>query len=61
MKPPENPDPVVARVREARDKLAKACDYDLVRMAEMFKAMQARHPHRIRVPKPSPGASAEKS
>ncbi|MCK4342193.1 MAG: hypothetical protein KAY37_10785 [Phycisphaerae bacterium] len=54
-------DPVVARTREAREALARQCDYDLDKMLEMFKSMQARHADRVRSPKPSPRRAATKA
>jgi len=46
-------DPVVARTRQAREALARQCDYDLDKMAELFKSMQTQHPDRVRSPQPS--------
>ena len=43
-------DPVVARTREAREALAKRCDYDLDKMVELFRSMQEQHPERVRSP-----------
>lgn len=51
-------DPVVARTRESRDALARRCDYDLDRMVELFRSMQAQHPERVRSPERSPDAGA---
>ena len=48
-------DPVVARTRQAREALAKECDYDLDKMVELFRSMEAAHPDRVRSPKPAPG------
>ncbi len=45
--------PVVARTRQAREALAKQCDYNLAKMLELFKSMQARHPERVGSPKPA--------
>ena len=45
-------DPVVSRVREAREAVARECDYDLDKMAELFKSMEAQHPERVRSPEP---------
>ena len=47
-------DPVVARTRQAREALSKQCDYDLKKMLEMFKSMQAHHPNRVRAPNHPP-------
>jgi hypothetical protein len=44
-------DPVVERVRRAREALAKRCDYDLHKMFELFRSMQAQHPERVRDPR----------
>ena len=49
-KPNDAMDPVVARTRRAREALAKECDYDLDKMVELFKTMQAQHPDRVRAP-----------
>ncbi len=46
----ETLDPVVARARAAREALARKCDYDLDKMVELFKSMQAQHPERVRSP-----------
>lgn len=43
-------DPVVARVREAREALARECGFDVKKMAELFKSMEAEHPDRVRRP-----------
>lgn len=51
MKSRNEDDPVVARVRRAREALAKRCDYDLHKMFELFKSMQAQHPERVRDPR----------
>ena len=37
MRPEQDPDPVVTRVRRAREALARACDYDFQKMFEFFK------------------------
>ena len=50
-------DPVVARTRQAREALAKQCDYDVDKMVELLKSMQAEHADRVRSPKP-PGQRA---
>ena len=44
-------DPVVDRTRQAREALARECGYDLDKMAELFKSMQAEHPERVRDPR----------
>jgi hypothetical protein len=44
-------DPIVDRTRQAREALAKECDYDLGKMAELFKSMEAEHPERVRDPR----------
>ena len=46
----ETLDPVVARTRKAREALAKECDFDVDKMAELFKSLQAQHPERVRSP-----------
>ncbi len=46
-------DPVVARTREAREALARACDYDVDKMVELFRSMQGQHPDRVRTPERS--------
>ena len=51
--PTDPVDPVVARAREARDALARQCDYDLDKMVELFKSMQGQHADRVRRPQPS--------
>jgi len=43
-------DPVTARVREAREALARECDFDLKKMSELFRSMEAEHPDRVRRP-----------
>jgi len=43
--------PVVTRIRLAREALARQCDYDVDRMVELFKSMQAEHADRVRSPK----------
>lgn len=50
-------DPVVARIRQAREALARQYDYDVDKMVELFKSMQAGHADRVRSPK-SPGQRA---
>ena len=40
--------PTVERVRRAREAFARRCDYDLDKMFEVLKAMQAKHPQRVR-------------
>ena len=59
MTPGEESDPVVARVREAREAVAKACAYDLEKMAELFKSMQADHPQRVRSARHSRGTPVQ--
>ena len=54
-------DPVVARTRQAREALARQCDYDLDKMAELFKSMQAQHPDRVRSPQPSERGASTKT
>lgn len=54
-------DPVVARTRQAREALARQCDYDLDKMVELFKSMQAQHPDRVRAPRPSGGQATTKT
>lgn len=54
-------DPVVARTRQAREALARQCDYDLEKMAELFKSMQAEHADRVRRPEPSPRPASGRS
>ncbi len=49
----ETMDPVVARTRQAREALARQCGYDLDKMVELFKSMQAQHADRVRSPQPS--------
>lgn len=49
----ETLDPVVARAREAREALARQCDYDLEKMVELFRSMQAQHVERVRAPERS--------
>ena len=49
----ETLDPVVARTRKAREALAKECDFDVDKMAELFKSLQAQHPERVRSPERS--------
>lgn len=44
-------DPVVDRVREARRALAEACDFDVRKMADLFRRMEAQHPERVATPK----------
>ena len=51
--PTDPVDPVVTRTRQAREALARQCDYDLERMVELFKSMQAQHANRVRSPKAS--------
>ena len=51
MRADEDPDPVVTRVRCAREARARACDYDFQKMFEFFKSRQAQHPDRARAPK----------
>lgn len=51
MKPDDILDPVVDRVRAAREALARECDYDLNKMAKLFKSMQDVHPERVRDPR----------
>jgi hypothetical protein len=51
MNPNSKDDPVVERVRQARRALAKECDYDIDKMFELFKSMQAQHPERVRDPR----------
>ncbi len=51
MRPEQDPDPVVTRVRRAREALARACDYDFQKMFEFLKSRQAQHPDRARAPK----------
>lgn len=46
-------DPVVERTREAREALARRCNYDLNRMFELFREMQREHPERVRSPRSS--------
>lgn len=43
-------DPVVERTRRARELLARTCGYDLDKMLELFKSMQAEHPERVQAP-----------
>jgi len=43
-------DPVVERTRRAREVLARQCGYDLDKMMELFKSMQAEHPERVQAP-----------
>ena len=50
MNPNETLDPVVERTRAARDALAKQCGYDLDRMMDLLRSMQAAHPERVRQP-----------
>jgi len=51
MKPDaEHLDPVVDRVRRARQALARECGFDIERMAELFRRMQAEHPERVGTP-----------
>ena len=57
----ETVDPVVDRIRQAREALARQCDYDLDKMVELFKSMQARHPDRVRSPGPSEPRAASKT
>jgi len=40
----------VERTREAREALVKQYDYDLDRLMELFKSVQAEHPERVRRP-----------
>jgi len=40
-------DPVVDRVREARDRLARECDYDLGTLIRMLRDREARHSERL--------------
>jgi len=40
-------DPVVDRTRAARESLARRCDYDVDKMFELFRRMQAEHPQRV--------------
>ncbi len=54
----ESLDPIVERTREAREALVKQYDYDLDRLMELFKSMQAEHPERVRRP-PNPRAGRE--
>lgn len=44
-------DPVVDRTRRAREVLAKEYGYDLTKMAELFRSMQAEHPERVHDPR----------
>jgi hypothetical protein len=50
MTPSEILDPVVERVRAAREALARQCDYDVDRMLGLLESMQAEHPERVRCP-----------
>jgi hypothetical protein len=43
--------PIVAAVREARAKIAAECDYDLDKLFEQLKKIEAEHPERVRSPK----------
>ena len=48
----ENSDgPIVAAVRRARAKIAAECGYDLRRIAERLRKVEAEHADRIRSPK----------
>jgi hypothetical protein len=47
-------DPVVERTRQAREALARQCGYDVDKMAELFRALQAEHPERVGQPAPTP-------
>ena len=59
-KPIDIDNPVVARVRQAREALAKECDYDLDRMVELFRLMQGKHADRVRRPQPDGGPASTK-
>lgn len=55
-------DPIVAEVRQAREELFAAVDYDLARLCQKLRAEQAQSGHRLvrRAPKPPedlPGAA----
>jgi hypothetical protein len=43
-------DPIVERTREAREALMKQYNYDLDRLMDLFKSMQAEHLERVRRP-----------
>ncbi len=47
-------DPVVERVRAARESLAKQCSYDVAQMLALFRSEQAKHLDRVARPS-SPG------
>ncbi len=52
-------DPIVERTRRAREALARQCDYDLDKMVELFKSMQAEHPERVKLPPVVPASGAQ--
>ncbi len=48
MKRKSEVNPTVESVRRAREAFARRCGYDLDKMFEVLKAMQAEHPERVR-------------
>jgi hypothetical protein len=52
-------DPVVERTRQAREALARQCGYDVDRLMDLFKSMQAEHPERVRRPASTPSPRPE--
>ncbi len=43
-------DPVVERTRQAREALLREYDYDLNKLIDLFRSLEAQHPQRVRVP-----------
>lgn len=51
--------PIVAAVREAREKIAAECDYDLQKLGERLRKIEAQHAGRIRSPRGPRGEPSE--
>jgi hypothetical protein len=51
----------VDRTRAARESLARGCGYDLDKMFDLFRRMQAQHPERVRRPSNAARRAAEKA
>jgi hypothetical protein len=43
----KNPDPIIDEIRAIRDAMAKDCDYDVEKLAQVLKAHEAQSGRRI--------------
>lgn len=48
----ETDGPIVAAVRQARAKLAEKCGYDLDKMVEQLRELEAQYPGQVKPPAP---------